>query len=186
MSKKEYKDIICKEVIREDKRRPFLWVLLKGLFLNPTQRALYFIFRMQYLFSKKDRISRLLASRYQMKLVTEFGIHIGRDSVIGKGLMLPHPTGIVIGNKSIIGDNCRIFQGVTIGGARIGDSFDGTQPTIGKNVTLFSGAKVLGGIRVSDYTEVGANSVLLCDTIKGGVYVGIPARLVKQRSMDHN
>ena len=114
-----------------------------------------------------------------MKLVTKFGMHISPLAQIGIGIHLPHPTGIVIGNSVVIGDHCSIYQGCTIGGARVGDVKKCNQPVVGDNCILFSGSMILGAIHVADGCTVAANSVLLNSVDETGVYAGSPAKKVK-------
>ena len=110
-----------------------------------------------------------------------FGLEISKFTEIGPGLCIPHPLGVVIGAKSI-GSNCIVFQGVTIGSKEI--DFIGNKklrPEIGENVTIGSGAKILGSIRIADYTVIGANAVVLNDIKEPGFkYGGIPAKKLSQ------
>lgn len=100
----------------------------------------------------------------------------------GPGLRLAHGgRGVILHYTTSIGSNCAIYQQVTIG---VRDKNDAA--TIGNNVFLGAGAKVLGEIRVADGTKVGANGVLVRDTEPGGTYVGVPAKLVKQGSPDQS
>lgn len=92
----------------------------------------------------------------------------------GGGLILPHPTGVVIHPSARVGVNCMIFQGVTIGA----NGPDSGVPYIGGHVDIGAGAKVLGGITVGDHAKIGANAVVLCDVPPGATAVGIPARII--------
>tara|TARA_A100001011_G_C14318079_1_gene848944 strand:+ start:1546 stop:2109 length:564 start_codon:yes stop_codon:yes gene_type:complete len=105
-----------------------------------------------------------------------FGIEISRFCKIGPGLCIPHPMGVIIGANSI-GSNCIIFQGVTIGSKEIDfPVIRKLRPTIGNNVVIGAGAKILGGIYIADDTTIGANAVVTRDILEGGfTYVGIPA-----------
>lgn len=85
----------------------------------------------------------------------------------------------MIGETVRIGNNCIIYQQVTVGSKNRGDYIKGLQPCIGNNVILFSGCKVLGSINISDGTTVGSNSVLTKITECNSVYAGIPAKKVK-------
>ncbi len=103
------------------------------------------------------------------------GADIPLNSIIGGGLLMPHPNGIVIHPDARIGPNCLIFQQVTIG-------FRGSGlPTIGGHVDIGAGAKILGGIVLSDHAQIGANAVVLIDVPEGRIAVGIPASLVVRR-----
>lgn len=101
------------------------------------------------------------------------GADIPLDCQIGGGLLLPHPNGIVIHPKAIIGPNCLIFQQVTIG-TRSGNLL----PVIGGHVDIGAGAKILGGVRIGDHACVGANAVVLKDVPSGKTVAGIPAVIV--------
>jgi serine O-acetyltransferase len=107
-----------------------------------------------------------------------YGVYISPNAVIGIGLKLPHPTGIVIGDGVVIGRNCIIYQQVTFGGARLGDAKDSNYPHIGDNVIFFAGAKIIGKISIKSNCIVGANSVVIKDVREGCTVVGIPARII--------
>lgn len=109
-----------------------------------------------------------------------FGCDVARAACIAGGLYLPHPNGVVIGAHVRIGRNCIVHQGVTLG-AR-GEEHLLAHPIIGDEVELATGAKILGGVSIGDYARIGANAVVLKDVPAYGVAVGIPARLVRQRS----
>ncbi len=99
-------------------------------------------------------------------------IDIVPQAEIGGGCYIPHGVGIVIGGTSVVGEDCTILQGVTLGEAR----FDTSDcPRIGDRVTLGAGAKILGGIEVGADSFIGANSVVLADVPPGSVAVGAPA-----------
>jgi serine O-acetyltransferase len=107
-----------------------------------------------------------------------FGIEISVRCPIGPGLCLPHTQGTVIGARRI-GANATIFQGVTIGAKEIDFTYtELSRPTVGDEVTIGSGAKVLGGITIANRVRVGANSVVLSNIPEGGLAVGAPARII--------
>lgn len=106
------------------------------------------------------------------------GIEIHPGATIGKCLFLDHGLGIVIGETSIVGDFVTIYQGVTLGGT--GKDIGKRHPTIGNNVTIGAGAKILGPIKIADGTKIGANSVVLKDTMLNSTAVGVPARNIKR------
>lgn len=95
------------------------------------------------------------------------------NSTIAGGLQIPHPNGIVIHPEAKIGPNCLIFQQVTIG-SRAG----GSPPTIGGNVVIGAGAKILGPVNIGDHVQIGANAVVLIDVPTGKVAAGIPAKVL--------
>ncbi|QGU00754.1 Serine acetyltransferase [Candidatus Syntrophocurvum alkaliphilum] len=104
------------------------------------------------------------------------GIEIHPGARIGKGLFIDHGSGIVIGETSEIGDNVTLYQGVTLGGT--GKDKGKRHPTIGNNVTISAGAKVLGSFTVGDNVKVGAGSVVLKSVPPNSTIVGVPGRMV--------
>ena len=114
------------------------------------------------------------------RLLTGIEIHPG--ATIGRRVFIDHGMGVVIGETAEIGDECTIYQGVTLGGTSLGK---GTKrhPTLGRGVIVSAGAKVLGGFTVGDGARVGSNAVLLQPVPPGATAVGIPARIV-QKSAD--
>lgn len=105
------------------------------------------------------------------------GVEIHPAATIGRRLVIDHGTGIVIGATTIIGDDCLIYQGVTLGGTGI--SQGKRHPTLGNNVMIGSGAKVLGDIRIGNHSRVAANSVVLRDVPDNSTVVGVPGRIVR-------
>ena len=106
------------------------------------------------------------------------GIEIHPGATIGRRLVIDHGMGIVIGETTEIGDDCTIYQGVTLGGT--GKDVGKRHPTLGNGVLVGAGAKVLGPIVISDNSKVAANAVVLKDISKNSTAVGIPARIVRQ------
>ncbi|CAM3089230.1 serine O-acetyltransferase [Paenibacillus sediminis] len=106
------------------------------------------------------------------------GIEIHPGAQIGKRLFIDHGMGVVIGETCEIGDDVVIYQGVTLGGT--GKEKGKRHPTIGNNVVLASGAKVLGSFKVGDHSNIGSNSVVLREVPSNSTVVGIPGRIVKQ------
>ena len=107
------------------------------------------------------------------------GIEIHPGAKIGKRLVIDHGMGIVIGETAEIGDDCLIYQGVTLGGT--GKDTGKRHPTIGNNVLIGSGAKVLGPFKVGDNSRVAANAVVLSEIPPDCTAVGSPARVVKKK-----
>ena len=101
------------------------------------------------------------------------GIEIHPGAKIGKGLFIDHGMGVVIGETAEIGDNVTIYHGVTLGGT--GKDKGKRHPTVGNNVIIGCGAKILGPISIGDGAKIGANSVVLKNVPKGKTAVGIPA-----------
>lgn len=113
---------------------------------------------------------------YMGRLLT--GIEIHPQARIGKNLFIDHGTGVVIGQTAIIGDNCTIYHGATLGGK--GDSIHGTKrhPTLGDNVMIGAGAHVLGAITIGDNAKIGSNAVVTFDIPADQTAVGNPARII--------
>ena len=107
-------------------------------------------------------------------------INIPPSAKIGGGLLIPHGKCIIIHNKSIIGKNVTISQGVTIGGNIFKKKNGRTSPIIGDNVLLSAGSKILGPVLIGENSIIGANAVVITDIPKNSVAVGVPAKVVKK------
>ena len=124
--------------------------------------------------------------RHNMRFIARFisqnarrrtGIEIHPGATIGKNLFIDHGMGVVIGETAIIGDNCTLYQGVTLGGT--GKDHGKRHPTLGDNVMIGAGAKVLGPFRVGDNSRVAAGAVVLNEVPDNATAVGVPARVVR-------
>ncbi|NEP10132.1 MAG: serine O-acetyltransferase [Symploca sp. SIO2C1] len=104
------------------------------------------------------------------------GIEIHPGATIGKGVFIDHGMGVVIGETTIIGDYCLIYQGVTLGGT--GKESGKRHPTLGENAVIGAGAKVLGNIQIGNNVRIGAGSVVLRDVPSDCTVVGIPGRII--------
>ncbi len=104
------------------------------------------------------------------------GIEIHPGAQIGQGVFIDHGMGVVIGETAIIGDYCLIYQGVTLGGT--GKELGKRHPTLGENVVIGGGAKVLGNIQIGNDVRIGAGSVVLRDVPSNCTVVGIPGRVI--------
>ena len=125
------------------------------------------------------RHRRFTCARLISQVARHFtGIEIHPGAVIGNNLFIDHGMGVVIGETAEIGDNCTIYHGVTLGGT--GKDIGKRHPTIGNNVLIGAGAKVLGPFTVGDNSMIGANSVVLREVPPGTTVAGIPGRMVKQ------
>lgn len=120
------------------------------------------------------RFTARMISQYS-KFLTGIEIHPG--ATIGKGLFIDHGTGVVIGETAVIGDNCTLYQGVTLGGT--GKDKGKRHPTLGDNVMVGSGAKVLGPFTVGSNSKIAANAVVLSEVPENSTCVGVPARIVR-------
>lgn len=106
------------------------------------------------------------------------GIEIHPGAKIGHGLFIDHGMGVVIGETAEVGNNVTIYHGVTLGGT--GKDKGKRHPTVGDNVTIGGGAKVLGPINIGDRVKIGANSVVLIDVPPDSTVVGVPGRIVRR------
>ncbi len=106
------------------------------------------------------------------------GIEIHPGATIGKGLFIDHGTGVVIGETAVIGDNCTIYQGVTLGGT--GKEVGKRHPTLEDNVMVGAGAKLLGNFTVGSNSKIASGAVVLGDVPENSTAVGIPAHVVRK------
>jgi serine O-acetyltransferase len=118
-------------------------------------------------------IARYISQRSRHKT----GIEIHPGAKIGRGLFIDHGMGVVIGETAEIGDNCTLYQGVTLGGT--GKDHGKRHPTLGNNVLVGAGAKILGPFRVGDNARVAAGAVVLDEVPANATAVGVPARVVR-------
>lgn len=117
-----------------------------------------------------------LAHHLQSRVSDLFQIDINPAATIGKGLFLDHGIGIVIGETAVVGDDCSILQGVTLGGT--GKETGDRHPKIGKGVLIAAGAKILGNIHIGEFAKIAAGSVVLKPVPAHCTAAGVPARLV--------
>ena len=108
------------------------------------------------------------------------GIDIHPGAQIGAHFFIDHGTGIVVGETTVIGENVKLYQGVTLGGT--GKEHGKRHPTIGNNVMISAGAKVLGSFTIGDNSKIGAGSVVLSEVPPGSTVVGVPGRVVKRNN----
>ena len=157
------------------------------VFLYPSFKAIVRHRIAHHLYQKKHYF---LARWYSQRSARKTGIEIHPGATIGKGLFIDHGHGVVIGETAIIGDNVTLYQGVTLGGT--GKEQGKRHPTIGDNVMISAGAKVLGSFTVGENSKIGAGSVVLSEVPANSTVVGVPGRVVKRNnvkspreSMDH-
>ena len=168
-----FKNII--EIINTIKERDPAIKSTKEALLYPYFKAMVYYYLSHKLYLKK----RFFIARYLCeKAKRKTGIEIHPGASIGKNLFIDHGTGVVIGETAIIGDNVTMFHGVTLGGT--GNEKDKKRhPTIGNNVFIGSGAKILGNIKIGNNVKIGANAVVLKDVEDDRTVVGIPGYVVK-------
>ena len=165
--------------IREDiqavkDRDPAARNSLEIFFLYPGVKAIRMHRRAHFFYRHKMFfLARLISQR----AVRKTGIEIHPGATIGKRLVIDHGTGVVIGETAEIGDDVLIYQGVTLGGT--GKDVGKRHSTIGNNVMISSGAKVLGPFKVGDNVRIAAGAVVLEEVPAGATVVGVPARVVR-------
>jgi serine O-acetyltransferase len=153
---------------------------LQALWRNHGYRHTYFMRWCSYLSRNKTNVFKKIAFRFFFEILrhysNEYGLEITYLSKIGPGLYIPHPQGIVVHEDAVIGRNCLLSQGVTIGDLKRGDRKG--CPVIGDNVYIAPGAVVVGHIKVGDNVAIGANAVVNRDLPDNAVAAGIPARIL--------
>lgn len=145
------------------------------VFLYPSFWAIYKYRKAHRLF-RKGKFYR--ARKISQKAARKTGIEIHPGATIGEGLFIDHGHGVVIGETTIIGNNVTLYQGVTLGGT--GKEHGKRHPTIGDNVLIGAGAKVLGSCTIGSCSKIGAGSVVLEDVPENSTVVGVPGRVVRQ------
>lgn len=168
-----------KEDIKAVKDRdPAAKSTLEILFLYPGFKAVRMYRRAHKHYLKGHFFrARLISQRAARKT----GIEIHPGATIGKRLVIDHGTGIVIGETAEIGDDCLLYQGVTLGGT--GKDVGKRHPTLGNNVMISAGAKVLGPFKIGDNSRVAAGAVVLHEVPPNSTVVGVPAHIVKQNGI---
>ena len=164
------KETIAAYQARDPAARSWLEILLlyPGIKAVHSHRLAHWCYRHNLKF-----LARAISQRSRRRT----GIEIHPGATIGRRLVIDHGMGIVIGETAEIGDDCLIYHGVTLGGT--GKDVGKRHPTIGNNVLIGTGAKVLGPIRVGDNSRIAANSVVLKEIPEDSTAVGIPARVVR-------
>lgn len=166
--------------------------ILKTLFTNTGYLTCKYItmFRICNYMTRtsKTKIGKILTKLMVVKLnkmQIYYGIQIRHTTNIGKGLYIPHAGTIVVNAGTVIGDNCTILQGVTVGSNFFKERYGA--PIIGNNVYIGAGAKIIGSIRIGDNVTIGANSVVTKDVPSDVVVAGIPATIIShKKSMQVN
>lgn len=163
------------EVVRE--RDPAIHSNLE-VFLYPSFHA---IIRYRFAHKLYERKHYFLARLISQRTAHLTGIEIHPGAQIGKGLFIDHGHGVIIGETTIIGDNCTLYQGVTLGGN--GKEKGKRHPTLGNNVMVSAGAKVLGSFEIGDNVKIGAGSVVIRPVPPNSTVVGVPGRVVKRNNV---
>ena len=133
-----------------------------------------------YLKSHKNYLNgrEKIVDYYNYKLYKKYNCVISGRSYLKSMIRFPHPIGIIVGREVVIGENVTIYQNVTIGQNH--DRF----PTIGNNVIIYSGAKIIGDVKVGNNVVIGANAVVTHDIPDNCIVAGVPARIIKR--IDNN
>jgi serine O-acetyltransferase len=147
---------------------------------DPGRRLLRSVRRYQAARRRGGLLGRIAAKYWALQhlgwsVVTQSEIHLTAE--IGGGLLLPHPTGIILHPSARIGPNCAIFHQVTLGVVRDGQG----APVIGGHVDIGAGAKILGPVTIGDHAVIGANAVVTRDIPPGAVAAGVPARILSYK-----
>ncbi|MBR6627060.1 MAG: serine O-acetyltransferase [Lachnospiraceae bacterium] len=148
------------------------------VFLYPSFKVMLHYRLAHALYQKK---LFFLARYVSQKGARRTGIEIHPGAQIGKGFFIDHGNGVIIGETTIIGDNVTLYQGVTLGGT--GKEHGKRHPTIGNNVMISAGAKVLGSFTIGDNSKIGAGSVVLSEVPPNSTVVGVPGRVVKRNNI---
>jgi serine O-acetyltransferase len=149
----------------------------KVTFFNHAFHLVFFI-RIGVLFRSIPLIGGVLGILIEYFIRIFFSSDISCKAKIGPGLMIMHGHDIVIGSNVVIGKNCKIFNGVTLGN-KYTEVPDNSQPTVGDDVVISTGAKILGDVLIGNNVIIGANSVVLISIQSGCVAVGVPAKIIK-------
>ena len=167
---KDLRETVAAYQARDPAARSWLEILLlyPGIKAVRSHRLAHWCYRHDLKF-----LARAISQRSRRRT----GIEIHPGATIGRRLVIDHGMGIVIGETAEIGDDCLIYHGVTLGGT--GKDVGKRHPTIGNNVLIGTGAKVLGPIKVGDNSRIAANSVVLKEIPEDSTAVGIPARVVR-------
>ena len=145
------------------------------VFLYPSFKAIIRYRIAHYLYKRQHYF---WARWYSQRTVRKTGIEIHPGATIGKGLFIDHGHGVVIGETAIVGDNVTLYQGVTLGGT--GKEHGKRHPTVGNNVMISAGAKILGSFTIGENSKIGAGSVVLSEVPPNSTVVGVPGRVVKR------
>ena len=154
-------------------RDPAVRNVFEIIFCYPGFHAIYFYRLSHWLWIHQQKFLGRLVSHFGRFLT---GIEIHPGATIGRGFFIDHGMGVVIGETAEIGDNCTIYHGVTLGGTSWAK--EKRHPTLGNNIVIGSGAKILGPFTVGDDSKIGSNSVVVKEVPATATVVGIPGRVV--------
>ena len=148
---------------------------------SPWEVLLYPSFKVMLTYRRAHKLYEkghyFRARRLSQKAARKTGIEIHPGAVIGKGFFIDHGSGVIIGETTIIGDNVTLYQGVTLGGT--GKETGKRHPTLGDNVMVSAGAKIIGSFKIGENSKIGAGSVVIEEVPPNCTVVGVPGRIVK-------
>ena len=152
---------------------------------SPMEVLLYPSFRVMLSYRRAHKQylkGHYFRARYiSQRAARKTGIEIHPGATIGKGFFIDHGSGVIIGETAIVGDNVTMYQGVTLGGT--GKETGKRHPTIGDNVMISAGAKIIGSFTVGENSKIGAGSVVIEEVPPNCTVVGVPGRIVKRDNM---
>ena len=163
------------EIKATQERDPAARGMVEIILLYPGLHAIIFYRIANSLWNMKIPLIPRIISQIARFLT---GVEIHPGAAIGKGLFIDHGMGVVVGETSIIGNNVTLFQGVTLGGT--GKETGKRHPTLGDNIVVGTGGKILGNITIGDNSYIGANAVVLRDVPANSTVVGVPGHITKQ------
>lgn len=183
MSFSQYKELVFSDLFRVKGKANFV-ELVTQLLLGRSFKYAFWMRSCQYTHRKPllhytvHFVCRVILRHYRYR----FGIDIPFETQIGHGFYIGHFNGIVVNDEAVIGDNCNISNGVTIGqvnrGARKGC------PVLGNNVYIAPGAKIVGAIKIGNNVAIGANAVVTTDLPDNSVAAGVPARVISDEGSE--
>mgnify|MGYP000293518843 CR=1 FL=1 len=169
----KYRDYVKQEIAVIKDRDPAI-KSDKEVYLYPSFKAILKYRKAHKLYLKGEYYK---ARKISQKTARQTGIEIHPGATIGKGFFIDHGSGVIIGETAIVGDNVTLYQGVTLGGT--GKETGKRHPTIGDNVMISAGAKIIGSFTVGENSKIGAGSVVLKEVPPNCTVVGVPGRVVK-------
>lgn len=171
-------ELLLRDLAANNPLRKGVGGLIGGWCFDPGFRCAA-TYRLAAYFRGRGTFGRVFSKVLWLRLISRFGVHISLDAIIGPGLRLPHPVGIVVGSQVHVGDAVTLYQHVTLG--RGTDAFE-AYPRVGDHCVIYAGAVVVGGVCVGDRSVIGANAVVVCDVPRDSLAVGVPAKIKSKKA----
>lgn len=168
-----FKDLIAAEAPKANFKN-----FLKYYFTHPEFKVVFYYRLYSKWYQNGGMVKKIFSKILWLINVKNSACYISPKSNIGMSLRLPHATGIVIGDNVKIGNNCIIYQNVTIGKSKSDD-----YPVIGNNVTIYAGSVLIGKIKIGDNVIIGANSVVNKNVQENTIVAGVPAKVIKSHPL---